>query len=110
MGGSDMRSIIGVIGLALTLAGAGTAHADKGTFSGSKGDYDAHAYWVDVASVGVAGSVVQAQNLGMSICMKLDNGLSTGQVVDNLTTDVSSALGALMAVDGAEWHFCPEYY
>lgn len=110
MGGDDMKIIIGVIGLAFTLASAGTAHADKGTFSGSKGDDDAYAYWADVASVGVAGNAAQAQLLGLRICDMLDSGTPTGQVVDKLTTGVTSVIGALMAVDGAEWHFCPEHY
>lgn len=105
-----MKRAFGVIALTCAVTGVGTAHADTGTFSGSKGDYDVHAYWVDVASVGVGGTAVDAQNLGLSICMMLDGGQSTGQVVDKITTGVSSALGALTAVDAAEWHFCPEHY
>jgi hypothetical protein len=109
--------------LAVGIAGAGSAHADityrgstsnavnNGPFSGPEGDHSAEAYWVDMTSIGVGGTVAQAGKLGNTVCTGLTSGMSEGQEIAAIVDgDSSQVTRATLIVHGAEWHFCPAYY
>jgi hypothetical protein len=115
----------GLAALATTLgiAAAGAAHADptysditsnaanNGPFSGPMGDHSAEAYWVDMTSIGVGGTVAQAGKLANTICTGLAGGMSEGEEIAAMVNGVSSQVTqATLAVHAAEWHFCPSRY
>jgi hypothetical protein len=114
---------LATVAAAIGIAAAGPAHADpsyigvgsnaanNGPFSGPMGDHSADAYWVDMTSIGVTGTVEQAGKLANTVCTGLANGMSEGQEIAAMVSgDSSQVTQATLAVHSAEWHFCPSYY
>jgi hypothetical protein len=118
-----MTGGIAALVAALGIAAAGSAHADttnsgnssngvdNGPFSGPKGDHNSDAYWVDMTSFGLVGTVAQTDKLANTICTDLGIGMSEGQLIAAMVDGHSSQVTrATLAVHAAEWHFCPSYY
>ena len=103
-----MRKTVAAVALGVGwLALAPIAHADTGAFSGTQGDHDAHAYWVDARGAGLSGTLADAARLANVICMRLGNGESESQLIAGGAGGKQSIDTATFLIHAAEWHFCP---
>lgn len=108
-----MKAFIGIALASAALAFAPTAAADHTFYpSGTKGDGSATAYWHDLNANGVASDLTTANTLGNVICVKMRSGVTEAQLINIGSSQASGATRAQaqIAVFGAEYHFCPEYY
>jgi hypothetical protein len=106
------RYIAGVLVVfaALGFAPIAQADTDNGPFSGPKGDHDASALWVDISSV-ADGTASQSEVLATTVCGKLEDGASDGQLIAaGAKGDESAIPKAKLIIHAIEWHFCPSYY
>jgi hypothetical protein len=100
---------IAIMGVALGVARSAPAHASF--FSGTEGDHDASAYWIDINTVNVTGTVDKARELGTFICSQLRRGrIESDIIASGSGGDPSNIVQTRFVVHSAEWHFCPEYY
>jgi hypothetical protein len=99
----------GVVPIADT--NASKSLGNNGAFSGPEGDHDSNAYWVDISGAGMRGTVAQAAGLANTVCTKLEDGFSEGQLIAaGADGDQSKIPIMTRVVHAAEWHFCPSYY
>jgi hypothetical protein len=99
------------------LFGAGIAHADvnydnDGTYGGGyMGDHDGYAYGKQLRHLGAPGwGANDAQDFAGVMCHDLTLGVTKEQLIDlGASTGISRARAEL-ALHGAEFHFCPDYY
>lgn len=79
--------------------------------SGYKGDGNYVAYMNDLMRYGVDADLPTSGALGSTICTKLRDGVSQLSVISSAANAPGTTrMQADVAVYGAEWHFCPEYY
>ena len=93
---------------------APSAHASSNAFGGGTlGDPDAYALWSQLVTIGAPAneSIEDAQNFANRICGQRDSGSSEGALVyDAYTNYQIPVVVASLAIQGAEFHFCPWNY
>jgi hypothetical protein len=99
---------------AAALVLAPSAHASSNAFGGGTlGDHDAYALWSQLVTIGAPAneSIEDAQNFANRICGQRDSGSSEGALVyDAYTNYQIPVVVASLAIQGAEFHFCPWNY
>ena len=96
--------------LALGL-GAGTAHAEEWHPTGDKGDHDSTLYWAEMVRQGLSGNPDEAAGMGQRFCANLKNGDTEDDLVrGSMMLSGATRAQAKVALWGAEWHSCPDYY
>jgi hypothetical protein len=105
--------LTGVAGLAMGAAilfNASPAEADNAIYGGYMGDRDSYAYWNYLDSFAGGLDVSTAQQVGVTVCEALRAGASEGRLVSIGVKSGLSTPVIRLAIHGAEFHFCPEYY
>jgi len=109
-----IRMLAGAAVVAAGLVFAPGAHAVGNAFGGgTEGDRDAYALWNQLVSLGAPSdeSVADASNFAERICGQRDRGVSEGAIAyDAYTNYQIPAVVANLAIQGAEYHFCPWNY
>jgi hypothetical protein len=107
-----MKIVMGIVLATAAIALAPSAAADTTFYpSGLKGDGSFVNYWHDLVTHGINSDLPTASALGSTICTKMRDGASEATMVElgGKAQGVTHSQ-AQIAVFGAEFHFCPEYY
>jgi hypothetical protein len=109
-----VTAIIAAVLAEVAIAAGSIAHAEppnSDTFSGTQGDNDAQALWIDARAAGLGGSVTDAAHLAQTICGQLISGEPEAQIIASSGASGPESLDAItFAVNAAEYHFCPQFY
>ena len=102
---------IGALAAAAAIIAAPSASADNTFYpTGDRGDHDVIAFANEMTSVGGTGNRSAALRLAVLNCEYLILGHSENEAINTLIAMGGTLAQAQVAVWGAEWHFCPQYY
>jgi hypothetical protein len=104
-------AVVAAFAVALSAA---PAHAYPGNANpyggGYMGDQDGYNYWNMLNELGAPFGVAEATDFGRTVCNDMRKGMSEGQAVNiGASTGLDTRIVRL-AVHGAEFHFCPDYF
>jgi hypothetical protein len=108
-----LTGIAGLIMGAAILLNASPAEADNAIYGGYMGDQDSYAYWNYLDSLFGGDTdltVSTAKDFGLTMCKALQAGASEGKLVSFAIESHLPRSAVRLAIHGAEFHYCPEYY